>query len=158
MQGDAPAFSAFADPEVELRGVRGWLALMIFGMALTSCANLFDAVQILAAPRSLYILVLLITAVEAAISAFGLFTCVLLLRQKPYAPAVAVAWFLALGAVFLSGAGFGYMFTGQLRAAWFRGFIYVAVWLAYLARSRRVRVTYRRVRQVSPRPDTAAFD
>jgi hypothetical protein len=139
-----------------LRGVKGFLALMVLGIGLTSAATLLAAIGAAGrhplASSSTYALA------WAAVGLSGLGTCVLLLRTNPRAPRIAAGWFVLFLVVGLAFSLAGWWLSGQFpwRIA-LRSLIYPLVWLEYLRVSKRVKVTYS-----SPRPrepvSTAAFE
>lgn len=135
-----------------LRGVRGFLALMVFDIGSRSLLSLFVVVRLLSAqPRRTEILLALLAAFMGL---YGLLVCVLLVRRRPRAPREAAAWFALLLATCLVLV-YSLWQDGSLR--WPAAFLfYPALWLLYLWKSRRVKITFGPPPE--PAPDLAAFD
>jgi hypothetical protein len=153
-RGCAPAepqsmLSAF-DERAELRGVKGFLALMVFAIGLRSVLELVQAAIFVSGQLSIGGAVL--SLVHGSLGLFGLATGVLLLRVDRRAPRIATAWFIALLVAYVAMLLFVYWISGQVR--WRSGapsLFFPLVWLEYLRLSRRVKATYG-----SPLPPEAA--
>jgi hypothetical protein len=149
-------FSSFTPENDSLRGVGGWLVWMILGIALSSVLASVEAIRFivngLTGPN------LLGVALDAAIAILGLLSCVMLVRQRPNADRIALGWFIlnvVLVGFFLAAT----LALGRnVRASTFASSLAESlIWITYLRKSERVRLTYR-----SPRPQpevpVEAFD
>jgi len=156
--GVAPAPAAVTGPA--LRGVGWWLLFLCISLTilnpLMTAFNLISAIAQTARYFRMFpgLLILSIAdvGVSCAIAAFSIYAGVVLWRVGPNAVKVAKTY-LIVAAVYAVVAPFSALLAGLPAAsngaiisaaivAVGRGLIYVAIWYAYLMRSKRVQATY----------------
>jgi hypothetical protein len=131
-------FSSFTPARNPLRGVGGWLAWMVLGIGGQSVQAIVESISFSLSHS--FASAVIVVAVDGTLGIFGIYTCVILLRQKPKADRFAMSWFILIailmGISLLLARGAGPPSRGL-------SLVYPLLWMAYLWKSERVEATYR---------------
>jgi hypothetical protein len=149
----------------QYRGAGGWLLFFIFSLTIITpafqCYIAYNEwTQYNAAPSSVLFNVFAVDlSMRAILIVFGIYAGIQLWRVKPGAPRIAKTYLMAIfvqqivlvliGLWTVSKVAAGPENIGNVIIQPVRSFIYVAIWYAYLNRSRRVASTYQ---DFSPNP------
>ncbi len=126
----------------QYRGIRGWLIVFILSVAGGSLLSLLYGIVEWEEVQGFQGILLFMPRVLIAI--YGLDVFVLLLREKPSAPAHAARWVIANFACSLITAVLFYAVTRSTAGfIVFLSTLALAPWIPYLKKSKRVAATYR---------------
>ena len=136
----------------DLRGVGGFLALMVLDIGLASVSTLFKAIRVLGQSP-------FVALINGSLAAYGVLVCWLLISIDRRAPRAAAIWYVLILILSLSVVAFSGL-TRNLVVALGLAFVlavYPIVWLSYLRFSDRVKITYGPARP-QPAVETEVFD
>jgi len=129
-----------AERHAELDGVKGFLFLFILIVGFNSLFDIAAGIR-----QWLWAGAWLLQVAglpQLALGAFGLFCAVALATRMRVAPAVARVWLVASLVIDLEMSVVDYVVSGEVLASPAGTAVFAALWLSYLARSKRVQVVY----------------
>lgn len=142
------------ETEERINGVHGWLLLLIIIVLVSSLIVMLQSLSIPDSGAATFATTALLILPGLLLSLYGFFVFVLLVRKHKKAPSHAAIWLIGSVCYAIFVGVLIFLLTGKINMVVPFTAAGAFVWLVYLAKSRRVALTYQRGNPKSnPRAD-----